>query len=345
MRFSVHWNSVTEDAYKKEPHFAPIQHYFGAWFQARSYGEGVASILISFNCVGWVSGMTGPVKDFETGYLLRKKYTKARRQIEVNIKLNHASVRRVTNKPKALAVLRVAFERICQEIGTLKIPQFDAAAFEADWLAELAARDLLEKPIPHVQWQYREEESTSQTTLKIAPAMAIARFWQLIAQATEAAPMAPCAWLVERLATEPSKQVIGFEVQVRKLLKQLYRYDTLAIAKIVEGSVSDDSFLYFCCNLLLLGPLVYRQTLQQPDAITAKLTLITTGEFLLSVADQAFKLKLGNQTDKLLPSEYGQAVYDYNSPAIAMAGEDWEEEDLPRRFPKLTARYFSSKVS
>jgi hypothetical protein len=344
MRFSVHWYSVTEDAYKKEPHFAPIQHYFGAWFQTKNYAEGVASILIGFNCVGWIPGMTGSVKDFETGFLLRKKYTKARRQIEVDIKLNHAAVMRTTNKAKALAVLRVAFERICQEIGTLKIPQFDTAAFQADWLAELAASDLLTKPIPRIQWQY-EERPVAPLAPKPAPALPAAQFWQLISEANATAPTTPaaqCDWLIQQLATRPLCQIIGFEIQLRKLLKRLYSYDTLAVAKIVEGSVSDDSFLYFCCYLILAGPLVFRQVLQQPDAIAAELAPATTSEFLSSVADRAFELQLGGQTDKLLPSERGQEIYDYNTPAIAMAGEDWEEADLPRRFPRLTANYWGN---
>jgi hypothetical protein len=103
--------------------------------------------------------------------------------------------------------------------------------------------------------------------------------------------------------------------------------------------VSDDSFLYFCCNIILKGPSLYRQVLRYPDAVTAELSPEDTGEFLLGVADEAFELKLGSDTDKRLPREYSHSVHDYNAPAEEMAGRDWETDDLPHRFPRLARRY------
>lgn len=328
---------VTQDVSRKSDYFSPILDYFNAWFYTRSYGEGVKTIFIGFNCAGWIPGMTGPANDFETGDLLRKKYTKARHEIEIEIKLNYAAVMRVTSQEAAVEILRVALQRIGQELSTLKTQQFDGAAFQADLLLQLNKAAWIDNPLPPVQWAYDADAYKPN-----ASAMALPKFWELISQTGEAtayAPAAQCALLVQRLATHTEKQIIGFEVQLRNLLKRLYHFNVLGIAKLVEGYVSDDSFLYFCCNLILQGPDLYRQVLRQPDAITIELAPKETGEFLLGVADEAFELKLGSDTDKLLPREYGQSVYDYNSPDDEMAGKDWETVDLPRRFPKLALKY------
>jgi hypothetical protein len=328
---------VTRDVSRKSGYFSPILAYFNAWFQPRSYGEGIRSLFVGFNCAGWIPGMTGPVTDFETGYLVQKKYTKARHQLEIEIKLNYAAVMQVTSQQDAVAILRVALQRICQELSTLKTSQFDSPAFQADLLLQLDQAAWVDNPLPPVQWKYEAEAAKPK-----ASAMALPKFWELISQTGEVtsyAPAAQCALLVQRLATHPEKQIIGFEVQLRNLLKRLYHYNVLAIAKLVEGYVSDDSFLYFCCNLILQGPDLYRQVLRQPDAITVELTPPETGELLLAVATQAFDLKVGQTTDKLLPRDYGQSVHDYNAPEAAMIGKDWETVDLPRRFPKLALKY------
>lgn len=328
---------VTQDVSRKSDYFSPILDYFNAWFYTRSYGEGVKTIFIGFNCAGWIPGMTGPANDFETGYLLRKKYTKARHEIEIEIKLNYAAVMRVTSQEAAVEILRVALQRIGQELSTLKTQQFDGSAFQADLLLQLDKAAWIDNPLPPVQWAYDADAYKPN-----ASAMALPKFWELISQTGEAtayAPAAQCALLVQRLATHTEKQIIGFEVQLRNLLKRLYHFNVLGIAKLVEGYVSDDSFLYFCCNLILQGPDLYRQVLRQPDAIIIELAPKETGEFLLGVADEAFELKLGSNTDKLLPREYGQSVHDYNSPDDEMAGRDWETVDLPHLFPKLALKY------
>lgn len=330
-------STVSHDVTRKNQYFSLVLEYLEAWLHPRSYGEGVQNLFVGLNCVGWIPGMQAPPNDFETGYLLRKKYTKVRREIELEVKLNYAAVMRVTSQEDAVAILRVAFQRICQELSTPKTLPFDGPAFQADVLLQLDQTAWINHPLPPVQRALQAEAYQP-----VAPALALPKFWALIAQTGEAtsyAPAAQCELLVQRLVTHTEKQIIGFEVQLRHLLKRLYHYDVLALAKLAEGYVSDDSFLYFCCNLILQGPDLYRQVLRQPDAITAELAPEDTGEFLLGVADEAFELKLGPGTDKLLPREYGHSVHDYNAPAEEMAGHDWETDDLLHRFPRLTRRY------
>jgi hypothetical protein len=330
-------STLSHDVSRKLQYFSPVLEHLEAWLPPRSYGEGVRTVFVGLNCVGRIPGMRGPVNDFETGYLLRKKYTKARREIELEAKLNYAAVMRVTSQEEAVAILRVAILRICQELSTLKTLPFEGPAFQADVLLQMDQAAWRNNPLPPVQRALQAE-----VYQPMASALALPKFWALISQTGEAtahAPAAQCELLVQRLATHTEKQIIGFEVQLRHLLKRLYHYNVLALAKLAESYVSDDSFLYFCCNIILKGPALYRQVLRQPDAVTAELSPEDTGEFLLGVANEAFELKLGSDTNKLLPREYGHSVHDYNAPAEEMAGRDWKTDDLLHLFPRLARRY------
>lgn len=331
-------STVTQDVSRKNKYFSPILEYFEAWLQPRSYGDGVMTVFVGLNCVGWIPGMQAPAPDFATGYLLRKKYTKVRRVLEVDVKLNHSEVMRVTTQEEAVTILRVALERIFDEVNSLNLAPFDVFAFRTDLLEQLDQAAWITQPLPQPTWPTDKAEPI----MPLTTALALPKFWMLIVhtgEATAYAPEAQCALLVEHLAALPAKQIIGFEVQLRRLLKRLYHYNALAVAKLLEGHVSDDSFLYFCCAVILRGPALFSQVLRQPNAITAEWDASETGEGLLGVSDAAFELKFGPDTDRLLPQEYGLAVHDYNAPDVEMAGQDWETDDLTRRFPKLALRY------
>jgi hypothetical protein len=220
--------------------------------------------------------MQAPPADFATGHLLRKKYTKARRELELEAKLNHAAVMQVSTQEAAATVLRVAVARLCEEVYGLNVALFDVAAFQTDLLAQLDRAAWLTHPLPRATWPREEAEAN----VSSATALALPKFWALIThtgEATAYAPQAQCAQLVEHLTALPAGQIIGFEVQLRRLLMRLYHYNALAVAKLVEGFVSDDSFLYFCCAVILRGPVVFGQVLRQPDGLTTEWDANNTG--------------------------------------------------------------------
>lgn len=59
------------------------------------------------------------------------------------------------------------------------------------------------------------------------------------------------------------------------------------------------------------------------------------GEALLYVADNAFLSKFGEETEKILPRDYASEIIDYDGDDYPVEGDDWEEADLPGRYPKL----------
>ena len=116
----------------------------------------------------------------------------------------------------------------------------------------------------------------------------------------------------------------------------------MAAQKIIEGSVTDDSYLYFRCWLISQGKSVFEEVLRNPDSLASIDTEATIAEFepLLYVATQAYKNKTGKQQeDESFPRGVASARgLNYDS-ATGTKGDDWTEEQLPTLLPKLWAEH------
>lgn len=135
------------------------------------------------------------------------------------------------------------------------------------------------------------------------------------------------------------QEIIDFECRLRELLLKSYHFDVMAIQKIIQGFVTDDSFLYFRCGLILYGRNVFENAISAADDFSKQVDSMLDGESLLYVADKAFMSKFGKETDKTLPRDYAREIIDYDGGDDSVEGEDWNEEDLPRRYPKLWKIY------
>jgi hypothetical protein len=67
--------------------------------------------------------------------------------------------------------------------------------------------------------------------------------------------------------------------------------------------------------------------------------IVISAEPLLTVADNAFKLKFGDNTDKVLPRAYGSEVISYDSDDYGVQGTDWHESDLQKLYPNIWKAY------
>ncbi|WP_316835078.1 DUF4240 domain-containing protein [Pedobacter nutrimenti] len=119
-------------------------------------------------------------------------------------------------------------------------------------------------------------------------------------------------------------------------------YKALAFAKIVDGYVSDDSFLYFRCWVIAQGLDFYTLTLKNPDLTADMIDSDTEPDFegLLYVADAAYQNLHKDSDEDELPRDVARTQgFDYDDLAQEITGEDWEEDDLPKLYPKLWAKF------
>ena len=171
-----------------------------------------------------------------------------------------------------------------------------------------------------------------------------AEFWQLI-NASKAAGAgqqpAQADFLSEQLATLEPEQIIEFECRLREALREADDYQVLGALKILDGYVTDDSYLYFRCWLVGQGETVFRNALHSADSL-AQVAEETYLEFenLLYVATEAFGRRTGRaKEDESFPRAIAAARgldYDLGSETT---GEDWREEQLPKLLPRLWKKF------
>lgn len=166
-------------------------------------------------------------------------------------------------------------------------------------------------------------------------------FWDLVRKSIEtedASPDAQVARLEDRLATRSEKEIVGFELTLRELIRRSTHYNVLALLMTIEGMVTDDSLLYFQCRLVLYGRDVFYKVIDDPNKLAERLDNATEAEDLLSVADNAFLRQSGEDTDKELPRDVASAYCDYDLGG-PMLGKPWTERGFAKRYAALLKLY------
>jgi len=148
--------------------------------------------------------------------------------------------------------------------------------------------------------------------------------------------------LVKSLEQYSSEEIIEFECLLEQQLLAADDFKIMAAQKIIEGSVTDDSYLYFRCWLISQGKSVFEEALRDPDSLAGIDTEGIVAEFepLLYVATQAYKYKTGKQEeDKSFPRGVASARgLNYDS-TTGTKRENWTEEQVPTLLPKLWAKH------
>jgi hypothetical protein len=174
--------------------------------------------------------------------------------------------------------------------------------------------------------------------------MTQSEFWQLMDASKSAAAgkqTAQADFLSEQLATWEPEQIIEFELRLRENLRQADDYQVMGALKILDGYVTDDSYLYFRCWLVGQGEAVFRQALLNADSL-AQVAQEPYQEFenLLYVATEAFGRRTGQaKEDDTFPRAVAVSRgldYDLGSETT---GEDWREEQLPKMLPRLWKKF------
>lgn len=145
--------------------------------------------------------------------------------------------------------------------------------------------------------------------------------------------------IVEKLSAYSPEQIIEFEIILRELIIQADDFKIMAVQKIIEGYVSDDSYLYFRCWLIRKGEEIYRETIENPDSLSDRIAEDDDFYFegLLYVSTSAYKIRTDiKEEDESFPRDVAILKgLDYDFGAPPTKGVDWKEEDLPRTYPKL----------
>lgn len=149
--------------------------------------------------------------------------------------------------------------------------------------------------------------------------------------------------LVETLSAYEPEHIIQFEIIFEQFVRDADDYKIVAAQKIIEGGVTDDTYLYFRCWLIAQGEQVFLAALNNPDTLTdvAEGGFSTDFEELLYVATAAYHKRTGiKEEDDTFPRGKASALglnYDFDAPPTK--GKDWKVEDLPKMYPGLWAKF------
>jgi hypothetical protein len=152
-------------------------------------------------------------------------------------------------------------------------------------------------------------------------------FWAIIARSDS-----PTA-LHEQLAALPEPELADFEVHHQTAYNRAYDWGLWGAAYVIAGGCSDDSFDYFRGYLIGLGKDTYEAALADPDSLAEHEDLDDGEEWedWVSPVPTVVHARTG---------EYDSVAGDRLPPYPSEpTGEDWEEDDLPRLLPRLTAKY------
>lgn len=138
------------------------------------------------------------------------------------------------------------------------------------------------------------------------------------------------------LIKQAPEDIIDFERILHRKIIESDNFKVMAAAKIINGWVSDDSYLYFRCWLIGKGKMVFEQALEKPDCLSQHISEDEDADFerLLYVSAEAYLEKTGDE--EVVPGDICCSEgldYDFNPPPTK--GEDWTEEDLPKICPNL----------
>ena len=159
--------------------------------------------------------------------------------------------------------------------------------------------------------------------------MDIDEFWSLIERSDSAPDQEE--GLRALLRGRSREDLVDFERIFADQLARTYRWDLWGAGYVINGGMSDDSFDYFRYWLIGRGREVFERALADPDSLAdvpAALEGDLEAEGLWGAGIEAYE-----QTyDEEMPIEEREHP---DEPA----GEEWDDDDLDRLFPRLSAKF------
>ncbi|MER2997970.1 DUF4240 domain-containing protein [Pontibacter populi] len=168
------------------------------------------------------------------------------------------------------------------------------------------------------------------------------QFWSLIEESEAKHPNkfdAQMNYLTQRLSTLTNEEIIGFEATLKEKMIELWDYNLKSLYQIVQDEyVSTDGFIYYRFWIISNGKDFFQRALANPDLLADEIQATYDGQGLMVVADNAFKLKNGANTNLELPRDVTTAVhYDFGN--YRMSGDYISPSDFKDKFPKLVKKF------
>jgi hypothetical protein len=113
---------IAEDIYDKSTVLNTLSNSIEHYFKDRNYGSGIVNLTIGLICVP---------PQMESFFKVRRKYTKSRRTLEYDVRLDYALVKRA-DCAGLVAMAEKAILGSSSTIELLRIIDFDTASFFSD---------------------------------------------------------------------------------------------------------------------------------------------------------------------------------------------------------------------
>jgi hypothetical protein len=156
--------------------------------------------------------------------------------------------------------------------------------------------------------------------------MDVNEFWQIIGEADTPQE------LHDRLAALPESDLADFELHHQQAFAESYDWSLWGAAYVINGGCSDDCFDYFRAYLISRGREVYQAALADPDSLAdAEIEDEDEWEEWMSPTMMVVHARTGEYS-YVAPDRHARQSQDPR-------GDAWDEDDLERRFPRLTAKY------
>lgn len=314
-----------------------LSDYLEEQFSKIDFGKGLEFFFIEVNSIN--PEMLTPQRDFETGFLLRKKYTKSKETIEISIKLNYGEVSKADDNEKFISILSNALALTQPDVESIPAKKFRVKEFYSALQTLLSNYDYRTSTTKEFIYKLPEGQTKSQFSQDKMPEN---DFWDLVSKSKDYSQghlYEQIEIITQQLTDKSKEEIFGFELTLRSLIIRAYNYNVMAVQKIVEGSVTDDSFLYFRCKLILYGKVTFEAAIENPNLIVEKISRELSGEGLLAVADNAFVRKFGESNIATLPREQAAELIDYDFGRYELQGKEWNEKDIYTKYNQLVEMY------
>jgi hypothetical protein len=121
-------------------------------------------------------------------------------------------------------------------------------------------------------------------------------------------------------------ELVGFNRTYLAYLDKAYTWDLWAAAYIINEGCSDDCFDYFRDWLISQGEIVYNNALENPETLILIAKPSDTGfEEFRYIMSEVYQKRFAKEMPDIESAQ-----------VVEVQGEEWDEDDLANKYPKLT---------